>query len=85
MELLASRGKNSFTEYQVPQATMMFRQGFGRLIRTKSDRGVVAILDPRVKTKRYGKIFLDSLPQCRHTSDIEEVKAFFGAVVEKSL
>lgn len=79
MELLASRGKNSFTEYQVPQATMMFRQGFGRLIRTKSDRGVVAILDPRVRTKRYGKIFLDSLPQCRHTSDINEVKAFFRA------
>ena len=53
-----------FMEYSVPDAILKFRQGFGRLIRTQSDRGVVAILDKRVITKRYGRAFLDSLPQC---------------------
>ncbi len=54
-----------FSEYSLPEAILRFRQGFGRLIRTASDRGVVAVLDRRVITKRYGKQFIDSLPQCR--------------------
>lgn len=53
-----------FGEYQVPEAILKFRQGFGRLIRSASDRGVVAILDRRVLTKQYGRLFLGSLPQC---------------------
>lgn len=53
-----------FSEYQVPEAILKFRQGFGRLIRTASDRGVVAILDRRVLTKQYGRLFIESLPQC---------------------
>jgi len=53
-----------FTEYHLPEAILRFRQGFGRLIRTQSDRGVVAILDRRILTKRYGRAFLDSLPGC---------------------
>jgi DNA polymerase-3 subunit epsilon/ATP-dependent DNA helicase DinG len=53
-----------FNEYNVPEAILRFRQGFGRLIRTQSDRGVVVILDKRVLTKRYGKAFLASLPGC---------------------
>jgi ATP-dependent DNA helicase DinG len=53
-----------FNEYNVPEAILRFRQGFGRLIRTQSDRGVVVILDKRVLTKRYGKSFLASLPGC---------------------
>jgi DNA polymerase-3 subunit epsilon/ATP-dependent DNA helicase DinG len=53
-----------FQQYSLPEAILRFRQGFGRLIRTKSDRGIVAILDKRVLTKRYGKLFLDSLPTC---------------------
>ncbi|MDP2929557.1 MAG: helicase C-terminal domain-containing protein [Candidatus Omnitrophota bacterium] len=77
MEYIESKGLSSFAEYQIPQATMMLRQGFGRLIRTKSDRGVVAILDPRVRTKKYGEKFLKALPKCRHTFDINEVAAFF--------
>ena len=77
MEHIESKGLSSFTEYQVPQAAMMLRQGFGRLIRTKSDRGVVAILDPRIRTKKYGEKFLKALPKCRHTFDINEVAAFF--------
>jgi DNA polymerase-3 subunit epsilon/ATP-dependent DNA helicase DinG len=55
---------DAFTEYNLPEAILRFRQGFGRLIRTQSDRGVVAILDKRVLTKRYGRAFLDSLPGC---------------------
>jgi DNA polymerase-3 subunit epsilon/ATP-dependent DNA helicase DinG len=56
--------ENPFYDYSVPEAILRFRQGFGRLIRSKSDRGVVAIFDRRVLTKGYGKQFLDSLPQC---------------------
>lgn len=77
MELIESRNGNSFVEYQVPQAIMMFKQGFGRLIRTKTDRGIVAVLDPRITTRYYGKSFLAALPNCRHASDINEVKSFF--------
>ncbi len=54
-----------FSEYSLPEAILRFRQGFGRLIRTQSDRGVVAILDRRLITKRYGKAFIDSLPRCK--------------------
>jgi ATP-dependent DNA helicase DinG len=53
-----------FSEYSLPEAILRFRQGFGRLIRTNSDRGVVAVLDRRILTKRYGKLFIDSLPSC---------------------
>jgi DNA polymerase-3 subunit epsilon/ATP-dependent DNA helicase DinG len=56
--------ENSFMQYAVPDAVLRFRQGFGRLIRTKTDRGVVALFDNRVITKRYGQVFLDSLPGC---------------------
>jgi DNA polymerase-3 subunit epsilon/ATP-dependent DNA helicase DinG len=53
-----------FDEYSVPEAVLKFRQGFGRLIRTKSDRGVVAVLDRRLLSKASGRVFLDSLPRC---------------------
>jgi DNA polymerase-3 subunit epsilon/ATP-dependent DNA helicase DinG len=56
--------EDSFNEYYLPEAILKFRQGFGRLIRTASDRGVVAILDRRVLTKQYGRMFLESLPPC---------------------
>lgn len=65
--LIAARSEmyeDSFNEYYLPEAILKFRQGFGRLIRTASDRGVVAILDRRVLTKQYGRMFLESLPQC---------------------
>jgi ATP-dependent DNA helicase DinG len=68
--------KNPFYEYQVPQATLLFRQGFGRLIRTKTDKGAVAVLDTRIRTKNYGKSFLRSIPRCRITDDREELAAF---------
>jgi ATP-dependent DNA helicase DinG len=65
--LIAARSEmyeDSFQEYYLPEAILKFRQGFGRLIRTASDRGVVVVLDRRVLTKQYGRLFLESLPQC---------------------
>jgi ATP-dependent DNA helicase DinG len=77
MELLKSQNKNPFMSYQVPQAITLLRQGFGRLIRSTTDTGVVAILDPRIKSKFYGKYFINSLPDCKKVSDIKEIKNFF--------
>ena len=61
---LRQRGDDPFKNYQVPHAALLLRQGFGRLIRTQRDQGIVVILDPRIHTKRYGRMFLDSLPPC---------------------
>ena len=64
LEEIRRRGGNPFVEYQVPEAVIKLKQGFGRLIRTQTDRGIVVILDPRVLTKPYGRTFLSSLPEC---------------------
>lgn len=64
LESIRASGGNPFMDYQVPEAVIKLKQGFGRLIRTRTDKGIVVILDPRVKTKRYGKLFLESLPPC---------------------
>jgi ATP-dependent DNA helicase DinG len=66
-------GGSSFYEYSVPQAIIALKQGLGRLIRSTTDRGVLAILDPRLRTKGYGRTFLQSLPPCRVTSRIDEL------------
>ncbi len=65
LEAIRDAGGNPFLDYQVPEAVIKLRQGFGRLIRTQRDQGMVVILDPRVRTKPYGRVFLDSLPDCR--------------------
>ncbi|WP_437203072.1 ATP-dependent DNA helicase [Planctomicrobium sp. SH664] len=65
VERIRERGENPFTQYQVPEAAIKLRQGFGRLIRTATDSGQVVILDPRLRTKPYGRIFLESLPDCQ--------------------
>ena len=65
LEAIQRAGGNPFMEYSVPEAIIKLKQGVGRLIRSKRDRGIVVVLDSRVKTKRYGKLFLDSLPACR--------------------
>ena len=65
LEAIKKAGGNAFMEYSVPEAIIKLKQGFGRLIRSRSDRGIVVILDSRVKTKRYGRLFLDALPACR--------------------
>lgn len=64
MEYIDSCGGNSFMEYSLPEAVLKFRQGIGRLIRTKNDSGIIVILDNRVLTKFYGKFFLDSIEEC---------------------
>lgn len=69
VEAIRARGGNPFMEYQIPEAVIKLKQGFGRLIRTRTDTGMVVILDPRVRTKRYGKIFVDSLPDCARIID----------------
>jgi ATP-dependent DNA helicase DinG len=73
LEEIRRRGGNPFVEYQVPEAVIKLKQGFGRLIRTKTDRGMVVILDPRILTKPYGRTFLNSLPACpRVIEDVPE-------------
>jgi ATP-dependent DNA helicase DinG len=64
LEDIRRRGGSPFVEYQVPEAVIKLKQGFGRLIRTRTDRGIVVILDPRVLNKPYGRTFLNSLPDC---------------------
>ena len=75
---LQEDGRNPFAEFQVPQAVLALKQGFGRLIRTKTDRGVLALLDTRIQRMPYGKIFLDSLPQYGMTHDLADVARFLG-------
>ncbi len=72
-------GGRSFFEYSVPQAVISLKQGIGRLIRSSTDRGVIAILDPRLRTKSYGRDFLNSLPRMRITSDLSDVATMFPA------
>ncbi|HAV43015.1 TPA: helicase c2 [bacterium] len=80
VERLISQGKDPFMNYQVPQAVLMMRQGIGRLMRRKSDSGVIAILDPRLILRHYGRIFLASLPNCQKTNSLKEVNSFFSQV-----
>lgn len=69
-------GGNAFTEYQVPQAVIALKQGFGRLIRSVNDRGVLVLLDRRIVSKAYGKAFIESLPPYRRTNRLEDVNVF---------
>jgi len=64
LQRIRARGGNPFRDYQLPEAVIKFKQGFGRLIRSKTDKGIVVILDPRVRSKPYGRTFLASLPDC---------------------
>jgi ATP-dependent DNA helicase DinG len=72
LEAIAAAGGNPFRDYQLPEAVLKLKQGFGRLIRSKNDTGMVVILDPRVQTKPYGRMFLEALPPCRQV--VESVK-----------
>jgi ATP-dependent DNA helicase DinG len=64
IEAIEARGGNSFSDFSLPEAILKFRQGVGRLIRTKTDSGIVVVLDNRILTKQYGKAFLEALPKC---------------------
>ncbi len=76
---LEEEGKKPFTELHVPMAKIALKQGFGRLIRTRADRGIVALLDERVHRQAYGRELLAALPPARRTSDMDEVKAFWAS------
>jgi ATP-dependent DNA helicase DinG len=72
-------GGNAFFQYQVPSAVITLKQGFGRLIRSLHDRGLLTLLDNRILKKAYGRTFVESLPNYRRTTDMREVEQFFGA------
>lgn len=73
---LQDEGRNPFSEFQVPSAVLALKQGFGRLIRAKTDRGILALLDTRLERMAYGKIFLESLPRYGTTQELAEVARF---------
>lgn len=77
-EVLQKAGENPFVKYQVPSAAIMLKQGFGRLIRTTRDRGIVAVLDVRLLRKGYGKSLLASLPPARRVTSMQEVQSFWA-------
>ena len=78
---IEDNGGSSFYEYSVPQAIISLKQGLGRLIRSTTDTGVLAVLDPRLRTKVYGQMFLQSLPPCRVTSNVDELSRVFESEV----
>ena len=80
IQTLRSQGREPFMELQIPQAVITLRQGVGRLIRDVADRGVLMLCDPRLINKRYGRVFLDSLPPMRRSRRIEDVCAFFDNI-----
>jgi ATP-dependent DNA helicase DinG len=78
VDAISDDGGNAFYDYQVPSAVITLKQGFGRLIRSLNDRGVLALLDNRIIKKPYGKVFLGSLPPYRRTNTLSDVEAFFS-------
>jgi ATP-dependent DNA helicase DinG len=79
IEAIRTRGGDPFGDYQVPLAILALQQGLGRLIRHRRDRGVLAVLDPRLRTKGYGRRFVASLPPAPIVHDLARVDAFFSA------
>jgi ATP-dependent DNA helicase DinG len=77
IESIRRAGGNPFYDYQIPQAAIALKQGFGRLIRSRSDRGVLVLLDNRITKQRYGQVFFDSLPDYAFTTNIDHVEKFF--------
>ncbi|HWC98753.1 MAG TPA: helicase C-terminal domain-containing protein [Candidatus Sulfopaludibacter sp.] len=77
IENIRKTGGNPFYDYQIPQAAIALKQGFGRLIRSKSDRGVLVLLDNRITKQRYGQVFFDSLPDYGFTTNLQDVEKFF--------
>jgi ATP-dependent DNA helicase DinG len=78
IDAIDQRGGSAFSEYQIPLATLTLLQGLGRLIRTRTDKGVLAILDPRLTKMGYGRRFLKSLPAAPITADLEAIGRFLS-------
>ena len=78
IERIREEGGNPFYEYQIPQAALALKQGFGRLIRSKTDRGVLVLLDNRITKQRYGQVFFDSLPPYAFSTELDAVENFFN-------
>ena len=83
VKAIDSGGGNAFFQYQVPSAVITLKQGFGRLIRSLHDRGLLALLDNRILKKQYGRVFVESLPPYSRTTDLKKVEQFFGAGIEE--
>jgi ATP-dependent DNA helicase DinG len=79
VKAIDAEGGNAFFQYQVPAAVITLKQGFGRLIRSLHDRGLLVLLDNRILKKQYGRVFVESLPNYRRTTDLRQVEEFFGA------
>lgn len=77
-QAVEQQGRSPFFEISLPEAVLNIKQGFGRLIRTRQDRGIVAILDTRIRTKPYGRAFLVSLPRARRVERLEDIAQFMG-------
>ncbi len=84
MKAIEEAGGKPFFDYQVPSAVLTLKQGFGRLIRSLEDRGVLVLLDPRIRKQRYGQTFLNSLPPYRMTTTITDVEKFFEVPSEST-
>jgi ATP-dependent DNA helicase DinG len=78
VKAIDASGGNAFFQYQVPAAVITLKQGFGRLIRSLHDRGLLVLLDNRILKKQYGRVFVDSLPNYKRTTDLRVVEGFFG-------
>jgi ATP-dependent DNA helicase DinG len=78
IESIRQAGGNPFYDYQIPQAAIALKQGFGRLIRSRTDRGVLVLLDNRITKQRYGQVFFDSLPDYGFTTRLSDVEKFFN-------
>jgi ATP-dependent DNA helicase DinG len=83
VKAIDANGGNAFFQYQVPAAVITLKQGFGRLIRSLHDRGLLVLLDNRILKKQYGRVFIESLPNYKKTTDLRVVAEFFGAAPEK--
>ena len=76
IRMINEDGGNAFTDYQIPDAILRLKQGFGRLLRSQSDRGILCLLDNRIVRKTYGRLFLESLPPYRRSENLEELRRF---------
>ena len=80
LEYLESTGRSAFNEFQLPHAALTLRQGIGRLIRSKSDRGMIAILDKRISGRRYGRVLLRSLPPSPQIHALDEAREYLRSL-----